>query len=96
MAIAGDTCLWTNYQRSWQEGATASNIGLPAGSNPHPGYGTMLTSDVAGLPLSLHQALMPLHPPALLLNIMILALPIMLALPARLCLSIIKEDILCL
>ena len=34
-------------KQSWQEGATASNIGLPAGSNPHPGYGTMLTSDVA-------------------------------------------------
>ncbi len=35
-------------KEAWQEGATASNVNLPAGSNPHPGYGTMLTSDVPG------------------------------------------------
>ncbi len=37
--------------RSWQEGATATNVSSPApgsAGNPVAGYGTMLTSDVAG------------------------------------------------
>jgi hypothetical protein len=36
---------------AWQEGATATNISSPApgsAGNPNAGYGTMLTSDVAG------------------------------------------------
>ena len=37
-------------KQAWQEGATATNLYALPGSagNPHPGYGTMLTSNVAG------------------------------------------------
>ena len=37
-------------QQSWMEGASASNVialGAAGPANPHPGYGTMTTSDVA-------------------------------------------------
>jgi hypothetical protein len=37
-------------RESWMEGATASNVNSTSGSagNPHPGYGTMMTSNVSG------------------------------------------------
>ena len=50
--LLGIPTFGQTIKAAWQEGATISDIGSPAAGslgNPNGGYGTMITSDVAGL-----------------------------------------------